>query len=200
VNSETFPFVGRIPIRPVVNLSDDELARRALQGDLPAFNRLVEGRTPALYAIIRRMCSDRAEAEAITQEAFLRAWEHLQQWKPDQPFWPWLVKIALNAARDALKKNRPLDFADLPNDPAETVIADDPDPETLLERSDLLVQLTAAVECLPIPYRVAITMRYQAEMSYEEMAVALNLPINTVRTHLRRAKRQLRTLLETDNA
>jgi RNA polymerase sigma-70 factor (ECF subfamily) len=145
------------------------------------------------------MCSDRAEAEALTQEAFLRAWEHLEQWKPEQPFWPWLVRIAVNAARDALKKSRPLDFADLPVDPAESLVTNDPGPEASLEQADQLHRLSAAVERLPAPYKLAITLRYQAELSYEDIAATLNLPVNTVRTHLRRAKQQLRDFLDTDD-
>jgi RNA polymerase sigma-70 factor (ECF subfamily) len=171
----------------------------AQQGDLAAFNSLIERQSAALYRVVRRMCSDRAEAEALTQEAFLRAWEHLDRWKSDQPFWPWLVRIAVNAARDALKKSRPLDFADLPVDPAESLTTADPGPEAILEQADLMGKLAAAVECLPGPYKLAITLRYQAELSYEDMAAALNLPVNTVRTHLRRAKQQLRDLLETDD-
>jgi RNA polymerase sigma-70 factor, ECF subfamily len=170
----------------------------SLGDDPAAFNILIERHTPALYGIIRRMCSDRAEAEAITQEAFLRAWENLPRSKTGQPFWPWLVQIAVNAARDALKKSRPLDFADLP-DAGQTLAADDPGREESLERAEVLVRLGAAVERLPVPYRMVIAMRYQGEMSYEEIAAALRLPVNTVRTHLRRAKQRLRQLLEGDD-
>jgi len=198
VTSETFPLVGRISLRPVVQPTDDALARQAQNGDLAAFNELIEHQSPALYRVVRRMCSDRPEAEALTQEAFLRAWEHLAQWKADQPFWPWLVRIAMNAARDALKKSRPLDFVDLPVDPAETIMTADPGPEAALEQADLVTRLNAAVERLPVPYRMAVTLRYQAELSYDDLAAALNLPVNTVRTHLRRAKQQLRELLETE--
>lgn len=192
--------MGRIPIRPAGEPADEELARQTLRGEPGAFNVLIERYTPKLYRVIRGMCSDRAEAEAITQEAFLRAWEKLYRFDSNQPFWPWLVQIAVNAARDALKKSRPLDFADLPDDPAQTFIADDPGPEAIIEQADLLAKLTAAVEQLPLPYRVAITLRYQAEMSYDEMAAALKLPVNTVRTHLRRAKQQLRALIEAEDA
>ena len=200
MNGETFPLIARIPVRPAGEPADEVLARLALQGDLESFNGLIERHTHALYSIVRRLCSDRAEAEAITQEAFLRAWTHLRQWKPDQPFRPWLVRIAVNAARDALKKSRPLDFTDLPDDPAEGLAANGPGPEALVERADMLAALAGAIERLPVPYRLAVSLRYQAEMSYEDMATALNLPVNTVRTHLRRAKQQLRLLLEAGDA
>jgi RNA polymerase sigma-70 factor (ECF subfamily) len=179
--------------------SDEQLVRRAVNGDNEAFDRLIERHTSALYRIVRRMCSDRAEAEAITQEAFLRAWDRLPRSKADQPFWPWLVQIAVNAARDALKKSRPLDFADLPEDPALTFAAEEPGPEETLERAEGLARLAAAVEQLPAAYRLVVALRYQGGMSYEEISVALHLPMNTVRTHLRRAKQRLRELLEADD-
>ena len=109
------------------------------------------------------------------------------------------MQIAVNAARDALKKSRPLDFADLPDDPEQTLAAADPGPEEMIEQAEVLVRLAAAVEQLPVPYRMVVALRYQAEMSYEEIAAALNLPVNTVRTHLRRAKQRLRQLLEGDD-
>lgn len=178
-----------------VNLRDDDLVRRTLRGDPEAYAALIECHTRALYRIVRRMCSDRAEAEAITQEAFLRAWENLPRSKTDRPFRPWLVQIAVNVARDALRQSRPLDFADLPEGEPEGISTDAPGPEERVEETEALVRLAAAVQALPAPYRMAIALRYEAEMSYEDIASALDLPLNTVRTHLRRAKARLREVL-----
>lgn len=195
MNSETFPLARRIPVKP----ADEDLARQALDGDLEAFNSLIDRHSHALYYVVRRLCSDRAEAEAITQEAFLRAWSRLGQWQPERPFWPWLVQIGVNAARDALRKSRPLDFTDLPVDPAESLADEDPGPEALLERADALAALNAAVERLPQAYRLVLALRFQAGMTYDDMAAALAMPVNTVRTHLRRAKKHLRRMLEADD-
>jgi len=97
-----------------VEHSDDDLVRRVVRGDSAAFGLLVERHTLVVYRIVRRMSSDQAEAEAITQEAFLRAWEGLKRSKNVAAFLPWLIRIAVNAARDVLKRSRPFDFADLP--------------------------------------------------------------------------------------
>ncbi len=177
------------------SLPDSDLARRTLDGDPAAYEALIARHSAYVFRVVRRMCSDRAEAEAITQEAFLRAWEALPRSKFDQPFRPWVMQIAMNAARDALKKKHPLDFADLPEDEAMEWRSDAPGPEAQLDEAELLKQLAAAVEGLPAPYRMIIAMRYKAEMSYEEIAEAMNMPVNTVRTHLHRAKAQLRTVL-----
>jgi RNA polymerase sigma-70 factor (ECF subfamily) len=179
-----------------VNIPDDELVSRTLDGNPEAYNVLIERYTPTVYRIVRRMCSDRAEAEAITQEAFLRAWESLPLSKTDRLFRPWVVQIAVNAARDALKKTRPLDFADLPGGEVPEIVTDDPDLEERLEEAEAVARLAAAVQTLPAHYRMAIALRYEAEMTYREIASALGLPINTVRTHLRRAKQKLRDVLE----
>ncbi len=196
MTSETFPGVARVNFRPPSELTEADLVRRARQSDPQAFDLLVERYTPAVYRVVRRLCSDRSEAEAITQEAFLRAWENLPRSKTDGRFWPWLVTIALNAARDALKKARPLDFADLPEEQTQAVPASGPGPEEAIEQAQGLEQLAAAVGRLPLPYRMVIALYYQAGLSYEEVGAALGLPVNTVRTHLRRAKQQLRRSLE----
>lgn len=181
---------------PAVNPPDDELVRRTLRGDPEAYNVLIERHTPVVYRIVRRMCSDRPEAEAITQEAFLRAWESLPRSRTDLPFRPWLIRIAVNVARDALRKSRPMDFADLPPEEPLRMAATEPGPEERLEEAEALAQLAEAVQGLPAPYRAIIALRYEVEMSYEEVARVLDLPLNTVRTRLHRAKRKLREALE----
>ncbi len=180
----------------LANLPDNELVRRTLRGENNAYDVLIERYTSAVYRIVRRMCADKAEAEAITQEAFLRAWESLPRSEHERPFRPWVVQIAVNAARDELKGLRPVDFADLPEDEVAEIAEDKPDPEEWLEHTEALARMAAAVQELPARYRMIIALRYEAEMSYDEVARALDLPLNTVRTHLRRAKYRLRKALE----
>jgi RNA polymerase sigma-70 factor (ECF subfamily) len=145
------------------------------------------------------MCSDRAEAEAITQEAFLRAWENLAKSGRDKPFRPWLIRIAVNVARDVWKKSRPLDFADLPADEALQITSTQPGPEEWVDESETLEQLSLAVQSLAPPYRMVIALRYEAGMTYEEIAAVLKLPLNTVRTRLYRAKAELRHAVESQS-
>jgi RNA polymerase sigma-70 factor (ECF subfamily) len=142
------------------------------------------------------MCSDRAEAEAITQEAFLRAWQALQRSRCPTSFLPWLLRIAINVGRDMLKKSRPLDFADLPSEDVEGWAGEGGDLEVALEEGELLRRLADAVQQLPLEFRTVIALRYEAEMPYEEMSAVLGLPLNTVRTRLHRAKARLRAALE----
>jgi RNA polymerase sigma-70 factor (ECF subfamily) len=188
---------------PVERQTEAELINRSRAGDDRSFAYLVQLNTPKLYRVVRRMSSDSSEAEAIVQEAFLRAWRSLRTWKARQPgqtqtsghpFFSFLVTIALNLGRDRWRKERFLDFGD-PENSLERIQDPLPSPEKLMETRQTLQALERAVASLPQPYRVAIALRYDADMSYEEISQALNLPINTVRTHLYRAKAALRLAL-----
>ena len=178
-------------------LSEQDLIRRARAGDDSAFEALVIQHTPALYRVVRRLASDGAEAEAITQEAFLKAWRSLARLQPDKPFFPYLVTIALNVGRDQLRRLRFVEESDLES---EDVYQADPDPgpEERLEEAELIEALAQALEALPAPYRLAISLRYEAGLDYRQMAEALGLPVNTVRIHLYRAKALLRRSLEVE--
>ena len=178
-------------------LSEQDLIRRARTGDDSAFEALVIQHTPALYRVVRRLASDGAEAEAITQEAFLKAWRSLARLQPDKPFFPYLVTIALNVGRDQLRRLRFVEESDLESE--EVYQADpDPGPEELLEAAELIEALEQALEALPAAYRLAISLRYEAGLDYRQMADALGLPVNTVRIHLHRAKALLRRSLEVE--
>lgn len=179
-----------------MNETDDQLVRRAVRGDARSFGLLVERHTPVVYRIVRRMCSDRSEAEAITQEAFLRAWEALQRSRGPSEFLPWLIRIAVNAGTDTLRKMRPLDFADLPAEDLEAMAGAEMDLEGSIEESELLRRLAEAVQELPLEFRAVVALRYEGRMSYEQIAQVLGLPVNTIRTRLFRAKARLKTALE----
>lgn len=175
-------------------LQELDLVRRARAGDNDAFSRLVLLFTPALYRVVRRLASDDAEAEALVQEAFLRVWRCLSRLQPGKDFFPYLVTIALNLGRDQWRRAQPLDFGGL--EPVEETLVDAaPGPEEALEEAELMQALEQAVTALPPAYRLAISLRYEAGLDYRQMAEVLELPVNTVRTHLRRAKAHLRASL-----
>ncbi len=172
------------------------LIQRARRHDEDAFAELVEIYTPSLYRVIRRMVADEQEAEAVIQETFWRIWRSLARYQEDQPFFPYAATIATNLVRDAWRKDRRL----LPNDiedESAALPAEGPTPERQVEEKERLETLAAATAELPPHYRAVIALRYDAGMSYANIAQALDLPVNTVRTHLRRAKEALRKKMET---
>ncbi|OGO18541.1 MAG: hypothetical protein A2Z14_19210 [Chloroflexi bacterium RBG_16_48_8] len=178
--------------------SDEELLLRAQEGDSTSFDLLIEKHTRTLYQAIRHLTSDRGEAENIVQEAWLRAWKALDRCKIEQPFFPWFAKIGLNVARDAWRKKRPLDFADL-GFLSENIADQDLSIEDQLEKDQALELLMQGVNALREEYRLVISLRYEARLSYQEVAEVMDLPVNTVRTYLHRAKAFLRKWMEVED-
>ncbi len=174
--------------------AERSLIRRARLGDESAFAELVKAFTADLFRVVRRMTADTDQAEAVIQEAFWRVWKALPHYEEDRRFFPFLVTIAANLVRDAWRKDRRLVPGDL--EYLDGLADEGPAPEKILEDAERLQALAKAVESLPVHYRSVIALRYDAGLSYEEIAAGLELPLNTVRTYLHRAKSMLRKRLE----
>lgn len=172
--------------------AEQDFIRRARLGEQEAFEQLVNTFAPDLFRVVRRMSDNSGDAEAVVQETFWRVWQALPRYREDRRFFPYLVAIAANLVRDSWRKQRRL----LPNEPGEEVADRQPPLELSVEQAELTRALVRAVEELPAPYRAVIALRYEAGMKYDEIAAALGLPVNTVRTHLHRAKSDLRERLE----
>jgi len=168
---------------------EQDLIARARTGDESAFEQLVKTFTPDLFRAVRRMVADTGEAEAIIQEAFWRVWQALPRYQGDRRFFPYLVTIAANLLRDAWRKERRI----LPDeyDALAERFDELPSPEAQTEEAELSQGLAKAAENLPPLYRAVIALRYDAGLSYEAIASAMDLPLNTVRTYLHRAKSAL---------
>ena len=173
---------------------EQELIVRARTGDESAFEQLVKAFTPGLFRVVRRMVVDTGEAEGIIQETFWRVWQALPRYKEDRRFFPYLATIATNLIRDAWRKDKrilPDEFEAIAEHFDET-----PSPEMQVVEAELLQSLASAVEELPPLYRSVIALRYDAGLSYEDIASAMGLPLNTVRTYLFRAKAALHKSLK----
>jgi RNA polymerase sigma-70 factor, ECF subfamily len=185
--------------------SDEELVKRHLEGDEQSFNQLVERYTGRLYNLAYRILLDQGEAEDIVQETFLHVYQALPFSQIDRPFRPWVTTIALNACRSLLRKKRPLVFADMV--PAgddeeeafvESIPAEAETPAEVMEAEELEVALRQAVSTLPEEDRMILTLRYNEDLSYEQIGELLHIPTQTVGTHLYRAKRRLYTAMVTN--
>jgi len=184
---------------------------RHLRGDPEAFAQLVSLFSARVFNLALRFTGDRAEAEDLTQEAFLRAYAALPRSRTELPFRPWLLQIAVNLCRDWARRQRPLAFSDLDRldeadggEAAADQLADpDPLPPQAAEAHEQLADLRRAVLALPPDLRLLVTLRYNEELSYEQIAQLLHLPPATVGTSLLRARRRLRAALaapdEADN-
>lgn len=180
-----------------VRLTDERFIVRDYAGERDEFSTLIAQYTPMVFNLVYRFTQDRMEAENLSQETFLRAWRALPRLKPDLPFKPYLLQIAMNLCRDWARKNRRRWNESVDIDDAQDWLADESDDafEQMTE-SELRSHLRTAIDQLPPMYRAVITLRYTEGLSYEDIALALELPVNTVRTHLRRAKARLRACLE----
>ncbi len=174
---------------------DQALISRAQAGDALAFEGLIEKHTPMLYRVVRRLAQDDQETEAVMQEAFWRAWQNLVRYQNNRPFFPYLAAIAVNLLRDRWRTQRWLSDEDL-EETADWLPASESQPEEQIIAAEELQALDQAVQSLPKAYQVVITLRYQADLSYEAIAEACSMPINTVRTHLSRARQLLRQRME----
>lgn len=142
----------------------------------------------AAFHVAYRMLGNRQDAEDITQEAFLRAFRAIRSFDPGRPFEPWLKKITVNLCLNHLERR-----TDLPLDPERLIMEKDPaNPlEARIEARDGSAQIRAALLRLPPRYRAAIELRHFQELSYAEMAEALDCPLNQVKSDIFRARRLL---------
>ena len=177
--------------------SDEALAERVrATGDVAAFGVLVTRYRTRVVALARRMLTTQApdEAEDVAQEAFVAAYDKRASFRRGEPFRPWLYRIAVNRCLDRLRarSRRPavLDIAAVP-EPA--LAGGDPIDALLTEEGEQL--LSIAVAALPPKLRAVFLLRHLDNLSYEEIAAAAGVPLGTVKTHLFRARAQLRAAL-----
>lgn len=183
--------------------SDAELAlvRRAREGDLDAFNVLVELHQRAAYNVCLRMLGSRMPAEDATQDAFLSAYRHIRSFQGTS-FRAWLMRIAANSCTDELRRRtrRPVLSLDIPPAGSEDTI-DVPDatagPEALALRGEQRALVQAALLRLPADQRLAVIMCDLQGFSYEEIAEAMRTSIGTVKSRIARGRDKLRRELET---
>ena len=173
------------------------LIQRAQKGDQDAFATLVNEHQRYVYNLALRVLRDENEALDLTQETFVRAWTALPNFRGQSQFRTWLYRIATNLCYNRLPGLR-RSLADLGDD----VLADLPEsghmpatPAREFEANETRKHLHQAIDGLEPNYKTLIVMRYQQELSYEEIASILNLPLGTVKTGLFRAKEKLRLAL-----
>lgn len=166
---------------------DRDLIAGAQLGDRQAFGELVCRHQAGVVNFIYRMYGDERLAEDIAQEAFVRVWQHLNNYNPQYAFRSWLYRIAANAALDVLRRERPaVEFDDLP-------VADKaPGPEQVAVKDERATQVRRAVARLSEPLRLVLVLREYEELSYQEIAAALNIPVGTVMSRLNAARSELR--------
>ncbi|HIE52423.1 MAG TPA: sigma-70 family RNA polymerase sigma factor [Armatimonadetes bacterium] len=182
----------------VTQVSDEAVIDRCLQGDLECFSILVDRYREAIYGFVRHLIGDPEEACDLAQEAFVRAYDALPRFRPGAKFSSWLYTIAANLCRSWLRKqkHRPLSLEELspegePIGPEGSQL-EVASPEEIHAQREFRRRVLQAVNQLPTKYRLVVILRHLNDLSYQEMAEVLNLPVTTVEHRLRTAREMLR--------
>lgn len=181
---------------------DIQLVARARTGDERAFRALLEKYERAVFSICLRMVRNRDEAADLAQESFIKVFASLDRYNPAYAFSSWLFKITSNLCIDHLRKRRIITFA--MDEPVESesgeytrqYVAPDPTPDETFSRNEKMQKLDAGIAALPEHYRIMLVLRHQEDMSYEEIAESLAIPLGTVKARIHRAREMLKAILE----
>jgi RNA polymerase sigma-70 factor (ECF subfamily) len=175
--------------------SDLSLVQRVQRGDRGAFDALVLKYQHKVVKLVMRYVRVPAEAEDIAQEAFIKAYRALPQFRGDSAFYTWLYRIAINTAKNAVasRDRSPISY-ELDRDSGEESydlqgrMKDSATPEALAMTEEIRQTVNAAIDSLPEDLRAAIVLRELEGLSYEEIAATMDCPVGTVRSRIFRAR------------
>lgn len=187
---------------------DQLLVERVQRGDKQAFDLLVTKYQRKLGRLISRFIRDPAEAEDVTQDAFIKAYRALPGFRGESAFYTWLYRIGINTAKNYLLASKrraptstPFDIEDAESFEEATLLHEVSTPENELMSKQVVDVVQSSLQQLPEDLRSALTLREIEGLSYEEIASVMDCPIGTVRSRIFRAREavaeNLRPLLET---
>jgi RNA polymerase sigma-70 factor, ECF subfamily len=189
-----------------VKVTDQQLVERVQRGDKKAYDLLVLKYQQRIVNLVSRFVRNPADALDVTQDAFIKAYRALPNFRGESAFYTWMYRIAVNTAKNylAVQSRRPQDInqdiADIEQIEGENALKEYATPEHLLLRDEIQQTVIRAIEELPEDLRIAISLREIEGLSYEDIAAAMDCPIGTVRSRIFRAReaidKQLKPLLD----
>jgi RNA polymerase sigma-70 factor (ECF subfamily) len=182
-----------------------ELISQAQAGDPNALTQLVIGQQHYVYSIAMSVLKDPEDAADLTQEAFIRLFRALPQYNGESRFTTWLYRLVVNLGRDELRRRgrqvpiAPPAVDEEQHDQLASVADDDrwSDPESVLDTQEMRSQVRQALDQLEEHYRLVLTLYYFEDLKYNDIAEIMDIPLNTVKSHIRRGKERLAAILET---
>jgi RNA polymerase sigma-70 factor, ECF subfamily len=166
--------------------SDRDLILQARRGEAEPFGELVTRYQTAVFNVCYRILHERGEAEDLAQEAFLRAYDRIHTFDVEREFGPWMRRVAANLCLNHLESQKTTVELDDERDADESQR-----PEASVEVQERSEQIRSALASLPASYRLVVELRHYQEMSYDEIAAQLNIPLSDVKSHLFRARKLL---------
>ncbi len=179
------------------NNNDKELVKRAQKGDKVAFDALVTKYHLKVVNLVMRFVKDNDDAQDVAQEAFIKAYRGLKNFRGDSAFYTWLYRIAINSAKNYLVsqgRKTPtyaVDIEDAEHIESATALKEYGTPENNMLTSEIEETVYRAIKELPEDLKTAITLRELEGMTYDEIAVVMECPIGTVRSRIFRARESI---------
>ncbi|MGB2982270.1 MAG: sigma-70 family RNA polymerase sigma factor [Candidatus Bipolaricaulia bacterium] len=169
------------------------LLRASLAGETAAWGEIVSRYKDAVFGLCLGFLRNRADAEDLTHDAFIRAYDNLRRYHLDKRFSTWIFTIAANLCRNRLRyrKNHPVVEQPLH-------LAGGKDPASIIASEDRQIRVKEALTCLPYGYRAPLTLRFYNDLSYREIGEILSIPEGTVKTRIHRGKALLKGLIAKD--
>ncbi|MGD8457928.1 MAG: sigma-70 family RNA polymerase sigma factor [Anaerolineales bacterium] len=170
--------------------SDSILIHRSLDGETEAYGELVIRYQQSVFNVCYRLLSNYRDAEDMTQNTFIRAYKRLQTFDDQRPFGPWIRKIATNLCINVFQKNTPASvpyegrYHNIPSNNGST-------PEDIYRQTEQADTIHHAILSLPPKHRVIIELRHYQELSYQEIAEILHIPLSDVKSYLFRGRKLL---------
>ena len=192
-----------------MNKPDQQLIADYLQGDEASLELLIKRYLKPIYSFIYRYVENAQDAEDATQEVFVKVWKHLEKFDQSKSFKTWIFSIAKNTAIDFLKKKKAIPFSEFSarggsafggeNEDGGNIIADTfadtaKLPQEIFERKEIVQMLELTIAELSPKYRAVLSLRYNNDFNFREIAETLGEPINTVKSRYRRALIMLKNL------
>lgn len=196
INSKLFCSYSSLYYKGTMTEHIEELTmiRRAIAGDSYAFAELVNTHQLFLYNLALRAVSNSDEAQDITQETFIRAWRALKNFRGESGFRTWLYRIMMNLCYDRYPRlQREKNSISIEADEKEIPVENFFDQHS--DHAELTELIHQGLKNLPEVYRLVLALRFQQELSYQEISEVMDMPIGTVKTTIFRAKAQLKELL-----
>jgi RNA polymerase sigma-70 factor (ECF subfamily) len=181
-----------------------ELIQRAQAGESDALSQLVLHQQHYVYSIAMSVLKNPDDAADLTQEAFIRLFRALPQYNGESRFTTWLYRLVVNLGRDELRRRGrqvqtlpPVNDEDQDVDPVASIVDNDRwgDPARAFDSREVQMQVQQALDQLEEHYRMVLTLYYFEDMKYNDIADILDIPLNTVKSHIRRGKERLAAIL-----
>lgn len=172
----------------MVDASERELVARCLRGDLSGFEPIVERYNRVLFGVALRLLGNYQDACDATQDAFIKAFEHLESYDPERKLFSWLYRILVNECLNARRARHA-------SEPLDERLADPASPLEVAVNGERRERIQAALDELPFDSKQVVVLRHFAELSYSEIAQTLGIPEKTVKSRLFTARHRLAELL-----